>query len=87
MFSHTYPNAKLKTLPVRETPAYRVSQNAASCSLSELVAAVVGGRQQIEIADALLARFMGDLQRIYHAPTQQLAAILSTSIRNYLGVN
>jgi DNA repair protein RadC len=49
--------------------------NAASCSLSELLAAVIGGTQQIEIADALLARFGGDLQRIYHAPTQQIASI------------
>lgn len=67
--------SKLKTLPVRETPAYRVSQNAASCSLSELLAAVIGGTQQIEIADALLARFGGDLQRIYHAPVQQIASV------------
>ena len=76
MFPTLYPStSKLKTLPVRETPAYRVSMNAASCSLSELLAAVIGGTQQIEIADALLARFGGDLQRIYHAPTQQIASI------------
>lgn len=76
MLSHIYPTvSKLKTLPVRETPAYRVSANVASCSLSELLAAVIGGTQQIEIADALLARFTGDLQRIYHAPIQQIASI------------
>ena len=77
MFQTTlYPTvSKLKILPVRETPAYRVSQNAASCSLSELLAAVIGGTQQIEIADALLARFTGDLQRIYHAPIQQIASV------------
>ena len=76
MFPTLYPTvSKLKTLPVRETPAYRVSQDAASCSLSELLAAVIGGTQQIEIADALLARFTGDLQRIYHAPTQQIASV------------
>ena len=77
MFQRTlYPtSSKLKTLPVRETPAYRVSANASSCSLSELLAAVIGGTQQIEIADALLARFTGDLQRIYHAPVQQIASI------------
>lgn len=77
MFQTTlYPtSSKLKTLPVRETPAYRVSADVASCSLSELLAAVVGGTQQIEIAEALLARFSGDLQRIYHAPIQQIASI------------
>mgnify|MGYP000200459872 FL=1 len=71
-----YPTiSKLKTLPLREQPAYRVSANAAACSLSELMAAVIGGTQQIEIAEALLARFSGDLQRIYHAPIQQIASI------------
>ncbi len=71
-----YPTiSKLKTLPLREQPAYRVSANAAACSLSELLAAVIGGTQQIEIAEALLARFSGDLQRIYHAPIQQIASI------------
>ena len=71
-----YPTlSKVKTLPVRETPAYRVKADAASCSLSELLAAVIGGTQQIEIADALLARFSGDLQRIYHAPVQQIASV------------
>ena len=71
-----YPTiSKLKTLPLREQPAYRVSANAAACSLSELLAAAIGGTQQIEIAEALLARFSGDLQRIYHAPIQQIASI------------
>ena len=77
-----YPTiSKLKTLPLREQPAYRVSANAAACSLSELLAAVIGGTQQIEISEALLARFSGDLQRIYHAPIQQIASIRSTTIR------
>jgi len=76
MLSNIYPTiSKLKTLPLCEQPAYRVSADAASCSLSELLAAVVGGTQQIEIAESLLARFSGDLQRIYHAPTQQIASI------------
>ena len=71
-----YPTiSKLKTLPLREQPAYRVSANAAACSLSEFLAAVIGGTQQIEISEALLARFSGDLQRIYHAPIQQIASI------------
>ena len=71
-----YPTiSKLKTLPLREQPAYRVSANVAACSLSELLAAVIGGTQQIEIAEALLARFGGELTRIYHAPTQQIASV------------
>ena len=66
---------KLKTLPLREKPAYRVSANAAACSLSELLAVVIGGTQQIEIAEALLARFGGELTRIYHAHPQQIASV------------
>ena len=48
-----YDQPKLKSLPLREQPAYRVSQNAAACNLSELLAAVIGGPKQIEIAEAL----------------------------------
>jgi DNA repair protein RadC len=71
-----YPSIpKLKTLPLREKPAYRVSANAAACSLSELLAVVIGGTQQIEIAEALLARFGGELTRIYHAHPQQIASV------------
>ncbi len=69
------PISKLKVLPLREQPAYRVRANAAACSLSELLATVIGGAQQIEIAEALLARFNGDLTRIYHAHTTQIASI------------
>jgi DNA repair protein RadC len=71
----TYPLAKLKTLPLRDQPAYRVSSNAAACSLTELLAAVVGGAQQIEVAEGLLAHFGGDIQRIYKAHVAELGAI------------
>ncbi len=54
-----YDQPKLKSLPLREQPAYRVSQNAAACNLTELLAAVIGGQRQIEISQALLARFEG----------------------------
>lgn len=71
----SYPNHKLKTLPLRDQPAYRVSSNAAACSLAELLAAVVGGAQQIEVAEGILARFNGDIQRIYKAHVAELASI------------
>lgn len=35
-----YDQPKLKSLPLREQPAHRVSQNAAACNLTELLAAV-----------------------------------------------
>lgn len=71
----TYRPTKLKTLRLRDQPAYRVTANAAACSLAELVAAVVGGSQQIEIAEGILARFNGDVQRIYKAHVAEIASI------------
>ena len=71
----SYSITKLKTLPLRDQPAYRVSSNVTACSLAELLAAVVGGAQQIEIAEGILARFGGDVQRIYKAHIAELASV------------
>ncbi len=71
----SYRPTKLKTLPLRDQPAYRVSSNATGCSLIELLAAVVGGAQQIEVAEGILARFGGDVQRIYKAHVSELASV------------
>jgi len=71
----TYKPTKLKTLPLRDQPTYRVSSNAAACSLAELLAALVGGAQQIEVAEGLLAHFGGDIQRIYKAHVTELGSI------------
>lgn len=71
----SYPVHKLKTLPLRDQPAYRVTANAAACSLAELLAAVIGGAQQIEVAEGMLARFGGDVQRIYKAHVAEIASV------------
>ena len=71
----SYRPTKLKTLPLRDQPAYRVTSNAAACSLAELLAAVVGGAQQIEVAEGILARFGGDVQRIYKAHVAELGSV------------
>jgi DNA repair protein RadC len=47
----------LEALPLRERPAWRVAYQADSCNLIELLAALIGGAQQIETAQALLGRF------------------------------
>lgn len=70
-----YSQPKIKTLPLRDQPAYRVTANPAACSLAELLAAVVGGAQQIEIAEGLLVRFGGDVRRIYHAHIAEIASV------------
>lgn len=74
-----YELPRLKSLPLREQPAYRVSQNAAACNLTELLAAVIGGQRQIEISQALLARFEGDIRRLYQAHPVELAAVKGVS--------
>ena len=70
-----YEQPKLKSLPLREQPAYRVTQNASACNLTELMAAVIGGQKQIEISQALLARFDGDIRRLYQAHPAELAKV------------
>lgn len=74
-----YDQPKLKSLPVCERPAHRVSQNAAACNLTELLAAVIGGQRQIEISQALLARFDGDIRRLYQAHPAELATVRGIS--------
>ena len=71
----TYDQPKLKSMPLREQPAYRVTQNPAACNLTELMAAVIGGQKQIEVAQTLLARFDGDIRRLYQAHPAELAKV------------
>lgn len=70
-----YDQPRLKSLPLREQPAYRVTQNAAACNLTELLAAVIGGQRQIEISQDLLTHFAGDLRRLYVAHPTELANV------------
>ena len=74
-----YEQPTLKTLPLREQPAQRVVQNAAACNLAELLAAVIGGPKQIEISQALLAHFNGDIRRLYQAHPAELATVKGIS--------
>jgi DNA repair protein RadC len=74
-----YEQPRLKSLPLREQPAYRVIQDATACNLIELLAAVIGGQRQIEIAQALLARFDGDIRRLYLAHPDELATVKGIS--------
>jgi DNA repair protein RadC len=74
-FTPSYKPTKLKMLPLRDQPAYRVSSNATTCSLAELLAAVVGGAKQIEVAEGLLSRFGGDVHRMYKANVAEIAQV------------
>jgi DNA repair protein RadC len=70
-----YEQPKLKNMPLREQPAYRVTQNATACNLTELMAAVIGGQKQIEIAQDLMVRFNGDIRRLFQAHPAELAQV------------
>ena len=47
----------LQSIPLRERPVYRVSYQVKDCNVLELLAALVGGKDQMEVAAALLSRF------------------------------
>ncbi len=68
----TYPIPTLHLLPLWERPVQRVAENGADvCNLAELLAAIVGGIRQIEIAHSLLARFR-DLAGLMQASISEL---------------
>ncbi|MFZ5915608.1 MAG: RadC family protein [Chloroflexota bacterium] len=70
-----YPSPRLKGLPLKERPTQRVIHcGATAVSLTELLASLVGGAHQLEVADALVARYqtVGDIAR---APVAELSTI------------
>lgn len=73
-----YPYPRLKLLPVREQPAYRVAQDSDACSLAELIAVMIGGSAQIEAAERLLNRF-GTIQKIAQAHVNEIAQVRGIS--------
>ena len=72
--SYLKDKPRLKYLPQRERPVNRVIRDAESCNLIELLAAIVGGSKQIEIAEALLAQF-GDIHGLYRAHVTEIANV------------
>ena len=74
----SYSLPRLKHLPVREHPAFRVAQDSDACSLAELLAVIIGGSSQIEAADRLLAQF-GSIQKIAQAHVNEISGIPGVS--------
>lgn len=70
-----YKPTRLRSLPLRDQPAYRVTANALGCNLLELLAALIGGDRQIETAEGLMERFGGDIRRIHKAPVAELTRV------------
>jgi DNA repair protein RadC len=69
-----YLQPKVKLLPLKEQPAYRVLVNAETCNLAELLAVIIGGKEQIETAERMLARF-GSIHKLSLAHVNEIAAI------------
>lgn len=69
-----YTLPRLKHLPVCEQPGYRVAKDSDACSLAELLAVVIGGSTQIEIAERLLAQF-GTIQKIAQAHVVEISKV------------
>src|SRR3990172_1611145 len=65
----------VERLPLRERPAWRVAYQVEGCSLVELIAALVCGDRQIEIAQALIGRF-GSLRGLLRATPVELQGVL-----------
>lgn len=66
---------KVRKLSLRETPAFRASYMPEACTPLELLAALIGGLSQLEIAETLLGRFGGDLRRLYNAPVEEITQV------------
>ena len=69
-----YPLPKLKRLPLREQPAYRMTRNPDACNLTELLAVLAGGPHQIEIAEAILEHFT-NIRKLYQAHAVEIASV------------
>ena len=64
----------VKYLPKSDRPVHRVADAPTTCTLTELLAALIGGQQQVEIAEILLRRF-GSLRAIRAASASEIAQI------------
>lgn len=69
-----YNLPRLKLLPIREQPAFRVAKDSDACNLAELLAVIIGGSTQIEAAEWLLSRY-GSIQKIAQAHVDEIARV------------
>jgi DNA repair protein RadC len=66
--------SRVDYLPADQRPIQRVIRDADACSLIELLAALIGGPKQLEIAEQLLARF-GDLAKLCQATPAEIVRV------------
>lgn len=68
------PDPRLVRLPAPEQPVRRVAERPSACNRVELLAALIGGPNQLEKAELLLAAF-GNLRSMAAATPDELAAV------------
>lgn len=71
--SNKYTSA-LNALQAHERPAYRAATMPSACTTLELLAAIIGGKSQIEIAQAVMEKFI-TVRAIYNARVEELMEI------------
>jgi DNA repair protein RadC len=74
-FQSYTPRIRLEHLPIQERPTRRVAEQPAACNLIELLATLIGGSRQMEIAEALLVHF-GSLRAIRQAHADEIATAI-----------
>jgi DNA repair protein RadC len=64
----------VETMPLRDRPAWRAEFRPEHCSTAELLAAVVGGKSQMEIAFGIVSRF-GTLKALDVATPREIMSV------------
>jgi DNA repair protein RadC len=70
-----YAPPALPALPQSDRPIRRVCERPADCNASELLAALIGGPKQVELAQAVLAKYDGSLYELLSASAADLMEI------------
>lgn len=78
-----YISRKVKSLPVREQPAFRVYNSSDTCNLVELLAVIIGGGDQLEVAEQLVQRF-GTIKRLAIAHPEELTQVRGMGMQTAL---
>ena len=65
----------MKNLAIRDCPAYKVTSSPSTCTLVELLAAVIGGTNQLDVANALVNKFGGNARDIYNTCAEDIASV------------
>jgi DNA repair protein RadC len=66
---------RVQMLLINETPASRVTYSMPDCTTHELLAAVIGGANQLESAQGILEKYNNDLRRVMNAHPKDIGLV------------